>query len=1114
MAKQIPQLLDDKSYASHEKEIQEYWDSISIYSKIKSKSQSNPVFKFMDGPPFVSGSLHYGHLAVGSYKSSICNAMTMLGYNSSYILGYDCHGLPIESKICSEYNLDSDAVKSMGITKFNQLCDSMITQVSDSWTPLFKKFGRLADFEDVYMTRDLNFMESCMWVFKQMWLKDLIYSGNKVMPYSYALETPLSNFEAGQNYQTITTKSIYVKFKLNEFEDYKDYREVYIVAWTTTPWTLVSNLALCVNSNIDYVLTSSNMGNLIMSEGSMVGFFGKKAVRDVQIVSKFKGSMLKGLKYEPIYLYFKDLNPKFHQILVDPYVKDDAKQTNIGTGIVHLAPAFGEDDFRVCEFNGLVDNVTIQDYCPIDSKCRFESIISQYSGQIVFEASDKIRLELKAKNILLKTQEYSHSYPHCYRTDTPLIYRTVKSIFVKIEPLKIRMLELNSTINWNPSDVSNRFELWLQNSKDWALSRFRNYGTPIPLWMSEDYDILCVGSILELSELSGIPIDQITNLHPEHLNQIKIVKSNKTYTRIPDIFDCWFESGCVPFGQIHYPFNEDSKAELDSREYLSDFVCEGLDQIRGWFYTLLVVSTAISDKAPFKNVVCTGMVMDENGLKLSKKLKNYADPIHILNEFGADFIRIYFIRSNLMKAEPLNFSISDIQTLKSKLIPYINSFKYLIEHITHLQSKQIPITFNSINLESLKTQNFMDKWLINRTIYITLKSIEYMKSYNMGQTVDLLIESIEELTNWYIKLNRDRLKGSSGIVDQVSSLQTLYSVLFTYNQLWAPFTPFLSEYLFLKLKVVNLEFESIESIESFESIESILLTDMPRFEDLEIDSDTLTLMGDMQRICNMVRNIRSKSSSHSTQLIKIKQCTISHSNLEYLDKLKSVIKCIQSELNVIDFKFEPLESNIEIKIRFNERELGQTFKAQKNTVKHLIESIDQINLLKLYKSASNEIDLDLDLNLEYPSKFFELYVAPINTADVSSIIDVDLLVKADLTYDNHINYLYRIRQMHSTIQTSRKEMGLHPWNPVTIVIDNKFTQFGDVLLDLKKSITDPEARFMVSEFPIQDIMGQKMGITKTKSSVMCLKKFEWGNLDNSIVEGYICLHHDLARSSA
>lgn len=1042
---ELKQLPDDHTYIAHEKTYMEKWalkdkNGLDLYKLINYKNKDNEKKIMIDGPPFVSGSLHCGHGAVISVKSVMYNYYSMNGFNCEYKIGYDTHGLPIENLVCKENNLTTlEEVQQIGLEKFNKLCDDTIDKYSKSWTPTFKMLGRLGDFDDVYMTRDLNFMESCFWIFKQLWDNNLVYKGNKVMAYSWACQTPLSNFEASQNYQEKETKSIYVMFNLVERSN------EYLVAWTTTPWTLPANLAICVNENLDYVKikTMTKINNqdnldriLIIGKNLVHNLFGKKD--KYEIISEFKGSALVGLKYEPVFEYMSDMikkeienkqnqSKKFFTILSDSYVTEDG----IGTAIVHLAPAFGEDDYRVCFNNGLIDNVTIDDFCPIDRNGKYTNIVYDYDGRLVFDCEDDIRIHLKKESKLLKTQLYTHNYPYCYRTDTPLIYRTMESFYIRVSHLKDRLIKLNNDVSWHPKEIgTGRFHHWLLNVKDWSVSRFRYYGTPLPIWKSEDNDMICIGSIEELKTLSGV--DKIDNLHPQYINDIIIIKDNKTYRRIPDIFDCWFESGAVPFAQLHYPFDKSDKSViLTTRQYLSDFICEGMDQTRGWFYTLLVLSAAILNKAPYKNVLCTGMVLDKDGKKMAKRLGNVVDPVYAIEKYGADVIRTYFVSSQLLHAESLKFNEENIEKLKKRFTPYINAVRFWIEYSIKYQKDFNDVYKHNINDNLI---NLMDRWIINKLHMLVSIINVYMNCYKLGLAVESLIDFIDDLTNWYIKLNRDRIKGLKGNNERVQSIHVLYYVLINYCKLWTPFTPFLSEHIFQHLKVFS---------KKYRNIESVLLDDYPNINNLSLNilnskENTVIIMTYLQRITQIVRNLRDRSSKHSKMGVPFSLCIIYHNDHNYLKSLEQHIDIIKSELNCMQFEFKKLHENVLFKVIPDKKNIGIDFRKDAKKIIELIENQNQQTLMNIY----NNIDqLKTENNIILSDKYFKISCVPkkeIDTDNIQSIIDDDLMVSINSTYNDMIHYIYQINCLHSSIQNIRKEMKLHPWDKIKIYLDEQY----------------------------------------------------------------------------
>lgn len=1036
----MEQLVNDKTFSAHESEIVQEWKSSNLYHKLT--NNNNQKFVLMDGPPFVSGSLHLGHLSISNIKSTVFNYMQMNNNNCGFKLGYDCHGLPIENLVCKENGLKTlDQIKQMGTASFNELCDKTIDKYSKSWTPIFESIGRLADFNNIYMTRDVKFMETCIWIFKKLWNLGLIYKGNKVMAYSYSCQTPLSNFESSQNYQEIDTKSIYVAFQLSNNSN------KYLVAWTTTPWTLPSNMALCVNTEIEYVevqISNNNDNTYICSAKSVTILFGKSAI----IKRTFKGSELVNITYVPLFDFIDNIDQnnnrskRSYKVVADPYVHD-TDDTNIGTGIVHLAPAFGEDDFRVCCDNNIVDNVTVSDYCPIDPEGKFDHRVPVYEGKLVFETEDEIRTNLKHRKLLIKTETIKHKYPHCYRTNTPLIYRTAESYYIKVTALRDRMVEHNKKVSWHPQEIgTRRFHEWLENAKDWAVSRFRFYGTPVPVWESENgdgtNDCIVIGSIEELEQLTNT---KITNLHPQYLDNIIIEKNGKTYKRNSAILDCWFESGAVPFAQINYPFDTTKSKELESREFLSDLICEGLDQTRGWFYTLLVLSTAILDKPPFRHVMCTGLVLDKEGKKISKSAGNFVDPNIYINNFGADFVRLYLISSPLLKAEPLKFDEKNLINLKQKFIPLINGVKFFIEHALNYQHQVLDnqqVLFDDLNYESFT--DLMDKWIVEKLDLILEQVNLLMTNFEIERSIELLIDFIEDLTNWYIKFNRDKFKGSQKSIWH-SSLSVLYHVLTTYFVALAPFTPMLSEMVFNQLKHCSV---------SYKDRSSVLLNTYPTYK--LSNRPSLEIMKDYQHICQIVRTLRCNTPKHSKVVIPLKSCTVCCASEEYLKKIAENIDLIKGELNCLEFKFELLKDNRTLKIEPNFKNIGKHFGKNSSEVIKFLESLDQNNLEILLEQNNIKFkDQTLDTN------YFQIKAIPINKQNETntiSMIDGHLLIKIDHTYDQEICYLYQLKKLHSYIQDMRKEMKLRPWNKVNVIIDNVFDK--QIQKDLSKMLQNAD----------------------------------------------------------
>lgn len=1031
---EIVQLNNDATYSSHEETIMEFWNKNNTYETLIEKNKHGEKFNFMDGPPFVSSNcLHFGHLMIGFLKSTVLNYHQMNGKNCLNELGYDCHGLPIEMVANKNLNVyTKKEVETLGIDKYNGACKEMITQFSGAWTPIYERIGRWANFDKTYKTMDTNFMESVWWVFSEMFKKNLIYKGHQVMPYSIACNSPLSNFEAGQNYKDVETRTVYVLFKLQSYEN------TYLVAWTTTPWTLPSNLALCVNSEAKYDWIETNDKIYICASNLVKNL----ELKNMKVIKSSNGSELVGLKYEPLFNYLNDYpNDNKYSILADNYVTTDV--SNTGTGIVHLSPYYGDDDFRVCQNNGLIDNTTIEKVCTIDDNGRFLDFVVDFTGCVVTdkETNDNIIKTLKINGHILKTQMYTHSYPFCYRTDTPLIYKVNSSYFVRVTELKDDLLNNNEKVSWHPSNIgSGRFKSWLENVKDWAISRNRFFGTPLPLWVSDDGDeIVCISSIDELVELAHLD-ERPTDLHREYIDKIMIPskKGKGMLKNVSLVLDCWFESGCVPIAQLHYPF-ENTNA-FDTVEYLSDFIAEGLDQTRGWFYTLMVVSTAIFNKPAFKDVICTGLILDEHGLKFSKKYGNFKNPMEILNKYGADVTRLYLLNSPTINADPLLFNETMIEKVKQRIIPYINGVKLFLTHIKDHYSKG-----NTLTNELWKTtNNIMDKWIIS-TLTELIKSVNMnMKDYKLDKTIALLLDFIDDLTNWYIKLNRDRIRGLNGTDERNMSLSVLYMVLNTYNKVFAPFIPFLSEYLYEHLKVFDVKDEQMESIHHCEYPKEIYVDDV-----------SINMFNILKDVLKNIRTMRNTLTTHSSMKIPIYKAMIFHNDEKYIESVKFFEEIIKEEVNCLDIEYNNLTDNLVYKLTPNIRNIGKKFRTDVANVKKYFTELSSEQVYEIYKSQTTK-----SFNVEITGKIYEITkddytieLIPSNTylsnANMLCKIDNELMITIDKRYTEELHNIYQMRLLATNVQRLRRATGLNPWNKIKVLFSGscKISTIFNLLID-------------------------------------------------------------------
>ena len=1023
------QKMDDNTYSNHETRIMNYWKEQNIYAKITNNNKDGEKFHFMDGPPFVSSnSLHFGHLMIGFLKSTVLNYNQMIGKNCYNELGYDCHGLPIEMVANKQLGVSTKKeVEEFGIDKYNASCKEMIHTFSGAWTPIYERIGRWANFEKTYKTMDTNFMESVWWVFAELYKKNLIYKGHRVMSYSNACNSPLSNFEAGQNYKDIETKSVYVLFKLKNCELLNEIEtDGYLIAWTTTPWTLTANLALCINHEAIYNWVAFDNKVYIIAQ-ELVKNLGFKD-KYIEIVNSCTGKELVGLTYEPIFDYLSDFPSDKKFTVIADYKNNyvSIEPNSIGSGIVHCAPYFGEDDYRVCQENNIFDTQSIEKSCTIDDNGRFINEISEFANKLVTDkdTNDEIIKNLKIRNLLLKTQVYTHSYPFCYRTDTPLIYKVTSSYFVKVTQLKDDLIANNEKVSWYPSFIgSGRFNSWLENVKDWGVSRNRFFGTPIPIWISDDgEESVCVSSIDELTKLANLPT-RINDLHRETIDNIVIPsKQGKGMLKnVSLVLDCWFESGCVPIAQLHYPF--ENSHIFDSQNYLSEFIAEGIDQTRGWFYTLMVISTALFNKPAFKNVICTGLILDENGLKFSKKYGNFKDPMSILNKYGADVTRLYLLTSPTICANQLFFNETSIEKIKQKIIPYINAVKLFLTHNKDYYSKG-----NMLDINLWKqSENISDKWITSIT-YVLVSDVSFnMENYRIDKAINIMIYHIEDLTNWYIKLNRDRIRGLSGISERAMSLSVLYNSLMIYNKITAPFMPFLSEYLYEYLKV----FEN-------NSLESVHLSRFPKTSDLFYDNKAVESFNILKDVIRNIRIIRNILPSHSSMKIPLYKVIIFHNDSNYIDTVKFFEDTVKEEVNCVDIEYNDLKNNLVYKIIPNSKTLGKKFRSALNKVKEKLLSFSSDYISKLYnKNCNSNFTFSLDnntYNIEKDDYTIELIPASEynDNPNMVSRIDEELMIAIDKRYTEELHNIYQTHKLGSRVQQLRKSKNLNPWNKIYV----------------------------------------------------------------------------------
>ena len=765
-------------FATEERKVLELWKRLNAFERSVSQRKDAPNFIFYDGPPFATGLPHYGHLVASTLKDIVPRYWTMRGFRVERRFGWDTHGLPIEMDVEKKLGLSGpQSIRELGIEKFNETCRANVLKYVDDWRQTVGRLGRWVDFDNDYKTMDLPFMESVWWVFGELWKKGLVVKGHRVMPYSWRLSTALSNFEAGLDYRDVDDPALTVRMKLNAPVMGKPAS---LLVWTTTPWTLPSNLAVAVNETLDYVVADHEDGQrYVMAAALAPATLGEKAT----IVGTLKGKELVGLTYAPLFPFFASRAAEgAFRVIASGHVT-----TTDGTGLVHMAPAYGEDDYEACKKAG----ITLVD--PVDASGNFTDEVPPYKGQNVKEADKHIIADLKAQHAIFKHSQIRHPYPYCYRSGTPLIYKSTPSWYVKVETLRERMVENNRDIHWVPGFVGEkRFENWLKEARDWSISRSRFWGTPIPLWASEDgTEIHCVSSVAELEQLTG---EKVTDLHPHRINHLTFVKNGKTLKLIGDVFDCWFESGSMPYAQLHYPF--ENKQVFESA-FPAQFIAEGLDQTRGWFYTLLALSTALFDKPPFKNVIVNGMVLAEDGSKMSKSKQNYPKPELILETYGADALRAYLITSPVVRAEPLKFSEAGVKEIvRTVLLPLQNAWSFFTTYAN--VDGWNPKTAVS---PPLAERPELDRWIVSVLQTLVREVNEQMEGYYLDKVVPPMLAFIDHLTNWYIRRSRRRFWKSDDATDKASAYATLYEVLVEFSKVLAPVLPFVSESVYQHLVV-------------------------------------------------------------------------------------------------------------------------------------------------------------------------------------------------------------------------------------------------------------------------------------------------------------------------
>ncbi|MCB9798677.1 isoleucine--tRNA ligase [Candidatus Nomurabacteria bacterium] len=880
-----------------EQEILKFWDQDKTFERSVGERPADKPYVFYDGPPFATGLPHYGHIVASTMKDTVPRYWTMKGHRVERRWGWDCHGLPIENIVEKELNLPGKKeIENFGVAQFNEACRSKVLMYADEWKKIIHRIGRWVDMENDYKTMDVDFMESVWWVFKQLWDKGYVYEGKKPMHVCPRCATPLSNFEVSQGYKDIKDMSVTAKFVIKDAEEQKkkwnipEGAKVSLLAWTTTPWTLPGNILVAVGNEIDYVVVPDFVQNeqgvtslefVILAKDiyqqaslekpeSIFTPEQQKHFKNTDPLLTIKGSDLVGLTYEPLFPYFTQMEGAENGFRV---LHADFVNTDEGTGLVHLAPAFGTDDYEVFR----QENVPFIQHVTIDG--RFIDEVTDFAGEEVKDRDDHMKADIEivkylvGKGTLFSKKKYEHSYPHCWRCDTPLLNYATSSWFVEVTKIKDQLLKNNQQINWIPEHIKDgRFGLWLEGARDWAVSRNRYWGTPLPVWKSEDGEVLCIGSVAELEQFSG---KKVTDLHKHMIDDIVLEKDGKKYHKIPEVFDCWFESGSMPYAQFHYPFENKEKVE---QGFPAQFIAEGQDQTRGWFYTLHVLATALTSgedsampmqesSGAFANCIVNGMVLAEDGKKMSKRLQNYPDPMEVVGKYGADAMRFYLVSSPVMHSESLNFSEDGVREVFNKLC---NTLWNVVEFYS---------TFQSGNVQDWKaSESALDTWIVARLHQTMQEVTENMEVYRLAAASRPLVDFVLDLSQWYVRRSRDRFKlGDEG--DKQAAISTLGYVLREFSKVLAPFAPFLAEKIWQQVMPGD----------------SVHLQMWPEFEESKVDRQMLKEMGLARKVVEMGLSARKEAG------IKVRQplAYLRYQGDAFSQQLEQIIA---DELNVLEVK--------------------------------------------------------------------------------------------------------------------------------------------------------------------------------------------------------------------
>lgn len=960
--------LSKDSFIENEKKYIDFWNKIDVLNK--SIDKGDKYWVFYDGPAFANGFPGLHHMVAKNLKDIVCKYKTMNGYKVIRKIGWDTHGLPIENHVEKKMGFKTKKdIEVFGIENFNKECRKSVRENEAAFTDLTHKMGQFIDTENPYLTFKNDYIETEWWILKKFFDEGLFYEGTKVTPYCPRCGTGLASHEVAQGYKSVDVNTVIVPFKVKN-------KDEYFLVWTTTPWTLLANVALCVNPNEDYVKVSSQGYIFILAKALKDKVVGEEA----EVIETFKGKDLENIEYEQL-LPFINVEGKAFIVTCDDYVTMED-----GTGIVHIAPAFGEDDSRVGK------DYELAYVNPVGLDGTYKE--GPWKGKLVFDADLDVIKYLKENDKLFKKQKITHDYPHCWRCDSPLIYYTMPSYYIAVSKFRDKLVEANSKVNWYPEYVgAKRFNNWLMNAKDWAISRTRYWGAPIPYFKCECGHSEMIGSIEELKEKATTKIGEDLDLHKPYIDNIhiKCPKCGKDMTRIPDVLDCWFDSGSMPFAQYHYPFEN---KELWETQFPADFICEGIDQTRGWFYTLLVISTFVKGCAPYKNVLVNDLLLDAEGKKMSKSRGNIVEPFTTMKEYGADTVRFYLPYVSPVWT-PLKFDIGGLKEVYSKFFnPLKNTYSFFVTYanIDGIDTDMFDVSYD--NLEEI------DKWLISKYNKLLKEVTTYYEEYDLNKVARTLANFVsEDLSNWYIRRNRDRFWGSELDNSKKSVYQTTYNVLVGLSQIIAPLTPYISEEIYQNLT----------------GEESVHLSNFPKYDENLIDEKLEEKMDLVRDLISIGRNAREKVKIKVRQ--PISEIILDKNYESIIGDLEALIK---EELNVKNVNYEDkLDKYMNIEYKPNYKLVGKIFGSNMKDFASYLSNLTSEDRDKL---NNNNLTIELNgTNYDITKDMVEIRISSKEGYDVATDNNKFVILNTNLTSELLNEGL--ARETISKVQQLRKNSG-------------------------------------------------------------------------------------------